>query len=109
MPISINSFAESLQIPGIRQFANQLVHYPTAVNLTIGQPDFPTPESVKKAGMLAIENNLTEYSHNAGLLQLREAVAAFFLETYGISYNSDNEIVITSGASEAIDSTFRTI
>jgi len=109
MAISINSFAERLQIPGIRQFANQLVHYPTAVNLTIGQPDFPTPESVKKAGMLAIENNLTEYSHNAGLLQLREAVAAFFLETYGISYNSDNEIVITSGASEAIDSTFRTI
>lgn len=109
MTISINQYAEQLQIPGIREFANQLVHYPTAVNLTIGQPDFPTPERVKAAGILAIENNLTEYSHNAGLLQLREAVASFFFETYGISYNSDNEIVITSGASEAIDSTFRAI
>lgn len=109
MTIAINKLAAQLQVPGIREFANQLVHYPTAVNLTIGQPDFPTPERVKAAGILAIENNLTEYSHNAGLLQLREAVASFFLDTYGVNYKSDKEIVITSGASEAIDSTFRTI
>lgn len=109
MPLSINSRAKDLEVPGIRKFANQLVNFPNAVNLTIGQPDFPTPASVKEAGIRAIEQNLTGYSHNAGLLELREAVNAFFSTKYGFSYDPENEIVITNGASEAIDSIFRTI
>lgn len=59
--------------------------------------------------MEAIENNLTDYSHNAVLLQLREVVASFFHDTYGVDCDSEDEIVITNGASEAIDSVFRTI
>lgn len=109
MNIRINPRAQSLKIPGTRQFSNQLVHYPNAINLTIGQPDFPTPSSVKEAGIRAIEQNLTGYSHNAGLLELRSAVNSFFSEKYGFSYDIQNEIVITNGASEAIDALFRTI
>ena len=109
MNIRINPRAQSLKIPGTRQFSNQLVHYPNAINLTIGQPDFPTPSSVKEAGIRAIEQNLTGYSHNAGLLELRSAVNSFFSEKYGFSYDVQNEIVITNGASEAIDALFRTI
>ena len=109
MTLSINKMAEELQIPGIRRFSNQLIHFPDAVNLTIGQPDFPTPESVKQAGIDAINNNHTGYSHNAGLLELRQAVSSFFEDTYGFTYDPENEIVITNGASEAIDSTFRTL
>ena len=56
-----------MQVPGIRKFSNKLVNFPDAVNLTIGQPDFPTPESVKQAGINAIKNDQTGYSHNAGL------------------------------------------
>lgn len=109
MNIRINPRAQSLKTPGTRQFSNQLVHYPNAINLTIGQPDFPTPSSVKEAGIRAIEQNLTGYSHNAGLLELRSAVNSFFSEKYGFSYDVQNEIVITNGASEAIDALFRTI
>lgn len=109
MKIPINERAEALQVPGIRAFSNQLVDYPDAVNLTIGQPDFPTPEAVKRAGIDAINNDQTGYSHNAGLLELRQAVSSFFSDKYGFTYNPVNEIVITAGASEAIDSTFRTI
>ncbi|MCZ2258610.1 aminotransferase class I/II-fold pyridoxal phosphate-dependent enzyme [Sporosarcina sp. G11-34] len=109
MKIQINEKAQALQVPGIRAFSNQLVDYPDAVNLTIGQPDFPTPEAVKRAGIDAINNDLTGYSHNAGLLELRQAVSSFFSDKYGFTYNPVNEIVITAGASEAIDSTFRTI
>lgn len=109
MSLSINPRAQALKVPGIRQFSNQLVNFPDAINLTIGQPDFPTPISVKEAGIRAIEQNLTGYSHNAGLLELREAVNAFFTEKYGFSYDPQREIVITNGASEAIDSIFRTI
>ena len=109
MNIRINPRAQSLKIPGTRQFSNQLIHYPDAINLTIGQPDFPTPLSVKKAGIRAIEQNLTGYSHNAGLLELRSAVNSFFTDKYGFSYDIQNEIIITNGASEAIDAVFRTI
>ncbi|GGA18906.1 aminotransferase class I/II-fold pyridoxal phosphate-dependent enzyme [Psychrobacillus lasiicapitis] len=109
MSLSINPRAKALGVPGIRQFANQLVNFPDAINLTIGQPDFPTPVSVKEAGIRAIEQNLTGYSHNAGLLELRKAVSDFFSAKYGFSYDPQNEIVITNGASEGIDSIFRTI
>ncbi|MDF2065868.1 aminotransferase class I/II-fold pyridoxal phosphate-dependent enzyme [Bacillus sp. Cr_A10] len=109
MSLSINPRAKTLTVPGIRQFSNQLVNFPNAINLTIGQPDFPTPVAVKEAGIRAIEQNLTGYSHNAGLLELRVAVNTFFSNKYGFSYDPQNEIVITNGASEAIDSIFRTI
>ena len=109
MTLSLNPRAEALAISGIRQFFNQLVDYPDAINLTIGQPDFPTPEAVKKAGMEAIAANKTSYSHNAGLIELRQEVAAFFGDTYGLSYNPQTEIIITNGASEGLDSLLRTI
>jgi aminotransferase len=109
MQLSINQKAKRLEVPGIRQFSNQLIHFPDAINLTIGQPDFPTPDAVKKAGIRAIENNQTGYSHNAGLLELRQAAASFFKDTYGFSYDPETEVIITNGASEGIDSVFRTI
>ena len=109
MSLNLNPRAKVLKVPGIRQFSNQLVHFPNAINLTIGQPDFPTPQAVKNAGIRAVEQNLTGYSHNAGILELREAVNTFFTNKYGFCYNPQNEIVITNGASEAIDTVFRTI
>ena len=106
MSLRLNPRAESLKTPGTRQFSNQLIHYPNAINLTIGQPDFPTPKSVKEAGIRAIDQNLTGYSHNAGLIELREAVNGFFSNKYGFTYDPQSEIVITNGASEAIDCSF---
>lgn len=109
MSITINEHVKQISISGIRQFSNQLVHYPDAINLTVGQPDFPTPESVKAAGIAAIANDFTGYSHNAGMIELRNAISRYFLETYAFTYNAENEIIVTIGASEAIDATFRTI
>lgn len=79
------------------------------ISLTLGQPDFPTPEHVKEAGKKAIDENFTTYTHNAGYIELRTAAAQFVQTKYGLSYNPNDEIIITSGASEAIDITFRTI
>lgn len=109
MSLHINPRAIALAPPGIRQFSNQLVNFPNAINLTIGQPDFPTPQAVKDAGISSIQNDRTGYSHNAGLIDLREAVNNFFTEKYGFSYDPVKEIIITNGASEAIDTVFRTI
>ena len=109
MALSMNPQMEQLGLPGIRKFSNQLVKYPDAINLTIGQPDFPTPASVKQAGIRAIEENLTTYSANPGLIELRKAVAAFFAEKYNCNYKPEDEILVTNGATQAIDSVFRTI
>lgn len=109
MSLSMNPIMDELGLPGIRKFSNQLVNYPDAINLTIGQPDFPAPESVKQAGIRAIENNLTTYSANPGLIELRKAVAAFFAEKYNCHYKPEDEILVTNGATQAIDSVFRTI
>ena len=104
----LNPRATALSIPGIRVFSNQVQLFEDGVNLTIGQPDFPTPESVKNAAITAINNNKTGYSLNAGIVELRQAAADFFADKYNAHYTAD-EVVITNGASEALDSVLRTI
>jgi aminotransferase len=105
----LNERVKELEVPGIRVFSNEVMQYKDGVNLTIGEPDFPTPDRVKQAGIEAIKNNLTGYSHNAGLLELREKVSLFFGEKYKFHYDPFTEVVITTGASEGIDSILRTI
>jgi aminotransferase len=84
-------------------------HVEDMISFTIGQPDFPTPGHVKLAGIKAIEDDFTTYTHNAGLLELREAAAQFMKTKYNVKYDPSLEIIITTGASEAIDVSLRTI
>jgi aminotransferase len=105
----INRRVRDIQVSGIRKFANRVAQYPDAISLTIGQPDFQTPEHVKDAGKRAIDENKTTYTPNAGLPALREAASQFLARKYGLNYDPEQEILVTNGASEAIDITLRTI
>lgn len=105
----INQKVKEIEISGIRRFFNMVADTEGMISLTIGQPDFPTPEHVKKAGIKAIEDNFTSYTHNAGLLELRKAACEFVSKKYDLHYSPENEVIVTTGASEAIDVTFRTI
>ncbi|GGD29762.1 aminotransferase A [Pontibacillus salipaludis] len=105
----INPHLQSIQISGIRKFFNMVSGKEGVVSLTIGQPDFPTPQHIKQAGIEAINDNQTSYTHNAGMLPLRKAISEFAEQEYGLSYQPDTEIITTVGASQAIDLTFRTI
>ncbi|GIN61334.1 putative N-acetyl-LL-diaminopimelate aminotransferase [Robertmurraya siralis] len=105
----INAKVKNIEISGIRKFFNLVAGTEDMISLTIGQPDFPTPFHVKAAGIKAIEENFTSYTHNAGTLELRRAAAQFVKEKYQLHYNPETEIITTVGASEAIDITFRTI
>lgn len=100
---------KNIEISGIRKFFNLVADVEGMISLTIGQPDFPTPEHVKEAGKQAIDHNQTTYTHNAGLLELRAAAANFYMEKYGLTYSPQSEVIITTGASQAIDIVFRTI
>ncbi|SDC69121.1 aminotransferase [Terribacillus halophilus] len=104
----INSHVKNIQISGIRRFYNLVADKKDIISLTIGQPDFPTPLHVKEAGMEAIRSNQTTYTPNAGLLTLRSAIRDFYLK-YAPAYRAEDEIIVTVGASQAIDITLRTI
>jgi aminotransferase len=105
----VNGRVRAIQISGIRQFFNKVKDYPGAVSLTIGQPDFATPEHVKEAGKAAIDQNKTTYTANAGLIELRQAISDYVAEKYDQHYEPESEIITTVGASEAIDLAFRTL
>lgn len=105
----INQRVKKIQISGIRKFYNETSKYKDVISLTLGQPDFHTPEHVKAAGIKAINDNKTVYTHNAGLIELRCAASNYIKNKYNLYYNPENEIIVTNGASEAIDTAFRTI
>lgn len=109
MDIILNKRVTDIQVPSIRKFSNMVADYPDAINLTLGQPDFSTPEHIKEAGISAIRQNLTAYTHNAGLIDLRQAASDFVNHKYGLQYDAETEIIVTNGATEAIDTAFRTI
>jgi aminotransferase len=105
----INKKVKNIQISGIRQFFNMVSEFEDTISLTIGQPDFFTPAHVKEAAIQAIDKNFTTYTHNAGYLELRKAAADFVKVKYDLVYDPENEIIVTSGASQAIDISFRAI
>ncbi|HEO8420786.1 aminotransferase A [Niallia sp. FSL W8-0635] len=105
----INTKVKNIEISGIRKFSNMVAGKEGMVSLTIGQPDFPTPSHIKEAAKTSIDENYTSYTHNAGELELRKAASQFVHKKYNLSYDPSTEVLVTVGASEAIDVTFRTI
>ncbi|MFB5761440.1 aminotransferase A [Paenibacillus medicaginis] len=105
----INSHVKDIQISGIRKIANKAAGIPDVVSLTIGQPDLPTPSHILEAGHRAIDEGRTVYTPNAGLPELREAAANYITGKYGLYYRGNDEVIITNGASQALDITLRTI
>ncbi|MDR7240089.1 aminotransferase A [Neobacillus drentensis] len=105
----VNKNVRQIELSGIRKVFNKVLNDPSIVNLTVGQPDFPTPENVINAGIRSLEEKRTGYTTNSGLPDLRKAIASFVDRRYGLKYEPENEILVTIGASEALDIAFRTI
>ena len=108
MKLTLNSNSRFLRAPSIRQFSSRIKNIDDCVNLTIGQPDFPMPDVVKQAYINAISEDKTSYSHNKGLTETRQAISQYFKRRYGFLY-SEEEIIVTNGASEALDTSLRSI
>jgi aminotransferase len=105
----INKNVRQIEISGIRKVFNKVLKDPSIINLSVGQPDFATPEKVIMAGIKSLEEKRSGYTANAGLPELRQAIASFVDRRYGLQYDSEEEILVTIGASEALDIAFRTI
>lgn len=105
----LNSDVRDIQISGIRRFYNYVSQVEDAISLTVGQPDFSTPQHVRTAAKAAIDAGHTVYTPNAGLMEVRQAVADYMVDKYDLAYDPDTEVLVTNGASEAIDISLRSV
>lgn len=71
------------------------------IHMEIGEPDFDTPEPVKQAGITAIEEGHTKYTHSLGLLELRRAITGYMKKTCNVAIDPD-QIIVTPGTSNAL-------
>lgn len=96
-----------IQPSGIRKFFDIVSEMKDAISLGVGEPDFETPWHIREEGIYSFEKGRTFYTSNSGLKSLREEISNYIKRTQGIIYNSDKEIIVTVGGSEAIDIALR--
>ena len=98
-----------LQPSGIRKFFEILDEVKGVISLTVGQPDFVTPWHIRDAGIRSLQEGLTYYTSNNGMMEFRKEISAYQKRRFGLEYDPVNEIIVTVGGSEAIDLAMRTI
>src|SRR6476661_8610549 len=109
-PLADRALAERVRsVPpsGIRRFFDILATMDDVISLGVGEPDFDTPERIVAAGVRSLHNGRTHYTSNYGTLELRRALAAHLERRYGVVYDPATELLITVGASEAVDLALR--
>ncbi|MEG0771185.1 MAG: aminotransferase class I/II-fold pyridoxal phosphate-dependent enzyme [Clostridia bacterium] len=94
---------------GIRKFFDISGEIEDCVSLGIGEPDFVTPWHIRQAGIKSLENGHTHYTSNLGILELRDEISKYMKRRFELSYNSQNEILVSVGGSEAIDLALRAV
>ena len=94
---------------GIRKYFDIAESMQGVISLGVGEPDFPTPWEIRKAGILSLESGKTRYTANRGLIKLRREIAAYMDRKYQMQFDPDREILVTVGGSEAIDMSLRAL
>lgn len=94
---------------GIRKFFDIAATMDDVISLGVGEPDFQTPWSIRKAGITSLEKGKTKYTSNSGLIELRKEISNYINRKCNVEYNPTNEILLSVGGSEAIDATLRAI
>ena len=99
----------SLKPSGIRRFFDLAASMEGVISLGVGEPDFVTQWRVREACISSLERGYTAYTSNAGMLELRKEIHKYLEERFAVSYHPEREMLITVGASEAIDIALRAI
>ena len=99
----LSKTVEGLKPSGIRKFFDLVSEMKDAISLGVGEPDFDTPWHIRDEGIFALEKGKTFYTSNAGLKELREEICNYLKRRQNVSYNPNEEVLVTVGGSEAID------
>ena len=94
---------------GIRKFFDIAATMDDVISLGVGEPDFPTPWHIRRAGIKSLEGSKTRYTSNAGLMELREEICVYLKRRYGLEYTAASETLVTVGGSEGIDAAIRAL
>jgi aminotransferase len=105
----LSETVENLKPSGIRRFFDLAASMEGVISLGVGEPDFVTSWSVREACILSLEQGYTSYTANAGLLELREEISRYLASNFQVLYDPNCEIVVTVGASQALDLALRAI
>lgn len=97
------------QIPpsGIREFFELVIGMKDVISLGVGEPDFVTPWNICESAIFSIEKGFTSYTSNKGLYELRAQISRFLKNKHNLSYDPEQEILITTGVSEGLDLVMR--
>lgn len=99
---------KTIKPSGIRKFFDLASGQKDIISLGVGEPDFITPWNIRDAGMDAIKKGYTQYTSNKGLAELRTEICDYLENRFNAKFNAE-DVVITLGASEAIDITLRAV
>lgn len=105
----LSKAATTIEPSGIRKFFDLAAEMEGVISLGVGEPDFVTPDHIRKVGIETLEQGQTHYTANAGLIELRKEISNYIKRSTGVEYNPAGEIVVTVGGSEAIDLAVRAI
>ncbi len=103
----LNKTVPGIKPSGIRKFFDLVSEMKDAISLGVGEPDFDTPWHVRDEAIYSLEKGRTFYTSNAGLMELRDEIAAYIKRKLSVSYEPSKEIMVTVGGSEGIDLALR--
>ncbi|NLW06961.1 MAG: aminotransferase class I/II-fold pyridoxal phosphate-dependent enzyme [Clostridia bacterium] len=105
----ISPTVKNIPPSGIRRFFDLVANTKGVISLGVGEPDFVTPWHIREACVHSLEKGYTMYTSNYGMPELRQAIASYLLDTFGLEYDPSKQILVTIGASEAVDLALRTV
>ncbi len=100
--MTISQRVQSVPPSGIRRFFDIAATMKDVISLSIGEPDFVTPNRIRNAGIESIQRGETKYTSNSGTVELRHALAAHLTARYHVQYDPEHELLVTVGVSEAL-------
>ncbi|SDC58567.1 pyridoxal phosphate-dependent aminotransferase [Natrinema hispanicum] len=107
MTFELSDRVQAVPPSGIRRFFEIAEERDDVISLGVGEPDFATPWAARDAAITSLEQGKTSYTANRGKRELREAIADYVADRFELGYDPDEEIIVTAGASEAVDLAFR--
>ena len=103
----LSNTIESIPPSGIRKFFDIVNEMKDAISLGVGEPDFDTPWHIRDEGIYSLEKGRTFYTSNSGIKELKIEICEYLKRRFDISYDYENEVMVTVGGSEAIDIALR--
>jgi aminotransferase len=105
----LSKTVSQLKPSGIRKFFDLAAGMEGVISLGVGEPDFVTSWNVREACILSLEQGFTSYTANAGLAELRVEIVRYLEKKFNVSYRYEDEVIVTVGASQALDIALRAI